>query len=111
MTIYQSFLITQGCICAGKSNKYGEGSRCANYEGYKDEWFNGEWCYAATETCLDARAHPSKTHSGFGVSRAACYRGIIIEIIKISFSFKEVLITAEITCIISFHILRSRSRF
>jgi len=67
------------CICAGKSNEYGEGSECANYEGYNDDWYNGKWCYAATDTCSDANDHADQDHgqeSGYGASRAACDQGV-----------------------------------
>jgi len=67
------------CICAGKSNEYDEGSECANYEGYNDDWYNGKWCYAATDTCSDANDHADQDHgqeSGYGASRAACDQGV-----------------------------------
>jgi len=64
------------CICAGKANEYDEGSECANYEGYDDEWYNGVWCYAATDTCSDAREHQDDNISGYGASHAACDKGV-----------------------------------
>ena len=67
--------ITDMCICAGKNNEYNEGQICANYEDYEDEWYNGVWCYADTEKCMDAKAHPDSDVPGFGASRDACIGG------------------------------------
>jgi len=64
------------CICSGKENEYEEGSECSNYEGYEDEWYNGVWCYAATDSCSDARDHADDNLSGYGASRAACNDGV-----------------------------------
>ena len=80
---FKNFFIADNCICSGKANKYDEGSKCANYEDYEDEWYNGEWCYAATDTCSDARDHAEDSWklsaylylSGYGASRAACNKG------------------------------------
>ena len=72
---FKNFFIADNCICSGKANKYDEGSKCAKYEGYEDEWYNGKWCYAATDTCSDARDHADDGVSGYGASRAACSKG------------------------------------
>ena len=62
-------------MCAGKSNEHGEGSECKFYSGYRDDWYNGVWCYSDVENCLDAEANPSKALPGYGGSRAACVKG------------------------------------
>ena len=77
---FKNFFIADNCICSGKANKYDEGSKCANYEDYEDEWYNGEWCYAATDTCSDASAHADDNgqESGYGASHAACSQGKVV---------------------------------
>ena len=70
-----NLFIADDCICSGKANEYDEGSECGTYEGYDDEWYNGVWCYAATDTCSDAREHPDDNISGYGASHAACNKG------------------------------------
>ena len=62
-------------MCAGKSNKHGEGSQCKEYSGYQVDWLNGQWCYADVEACSDAKDHPSKSVPGYGASRVACTMG------------------------------------
>ena len=72
-----NFIFTE-CTCAGKSNRWGEGSECKSHNGnYEDEddWYNGVWCYANVESCLDAKAHPAYADhkvTGYGASKAAC---------------------------------------
>ena len=71
-------LIPIECTCAGKGNKYGEGSECKEYGGYEDDWYNGRWCYADVKTCPDAKAHPasaSQNIPGYGASKVACGEG------------------------------------
>ena len=73
-----NFLLAE-CRCAGKSNMWGEGSKCRWYNNHEDNWYNGLWCYADVETCSDAKAHPAlESHNvhGYGASRAACPIGI-----------------------------------
>ena len=67
--------ITGNCICAGKSNKYSDGKTCDNYDNYANPWYNGVWCYADTEKCADAKAHPDAGVPGYGASRDACIGG------------------------------------
>ena len=56
---------------------YGDGSECKEYSGYEKDWFNGRWCYADVETCLDAKEHAGNG-SSYGASRAACIIGIYV---------------------------------
>ena len=74
-------MILLECKCAGKSNKYDEGSECNEYSGYEDDWYNGYWCFADVKTCSDAKAHPAsevQNVPGFGASKAACASGMYI---------------------------------
>ena len=68
-----------GCKCAGKSNADGDGAECKLYSGYKEEWFNGIWCYVEIATCSDAREHQiPKYHflkGRYGGSKLACASG------------------------------------
>ena len=74
-----NFIPTE-CTCAGKSNRWGEGSECKSYNGnYEGDWYNGTWCYANVENCSDAKAHPAGPFhnvTGYGASKAACGKGI-----------------------------------
>ena len=83
--------IATGCTCAGRSNKYGEGSECMLYSGYNDDWYNGRWCYANVDSCSDAKAHPAsevQNVPGFGASRAACVTGKYLHMIERGFYVK-----------------------
>jgi len=65
----------ENCICSGKANRNGEGSKCSYYHDYGIPWYDrAMWCYAATDTCSDARDHADDygQESGYGASRAAC---------------------------------------
>ena len=76
-------IIATGCTCAGKGNKWGEGSECKFYSGYNDDWYDGRWCYANIDTCPDAKAHQEFAGynlPGYGASKTACGKGIYISI-------------------------------
>ena len=60
------------CKCAGITNEFEEGAECKVYHNYKDEYFNGVWCYAETEMCKEATEHNMIKSGRYGPSRSAC---------------------------------------